>query len=148
MLYDSGPSVKGRGYAIIHREDGTESVIEFENVVTTSGLARIAALLAQDSTSFPSHMSIGDGTVTPTASDTGLGNEIVRTALSGATASGVVLTFRGYFGQGDGNGSTLSEVGLHDSAAGGTFLARALLDSTIAKTASEAVSVIWTWTFS
>lgn len=115
-------------------------------MVVTTGLNRIAALLAQDSTAFPSHIAIGTGTTAAAAGDTALETEVDRNAIATTSSSGAVVTFKVFFGKTEANGNTISEVGLFDQAAGGTMFARTILGSTVVKDATKSLTITWTLT--
>lgn len=117
-------------------------------MVVTTGLARIAALLAQDSTAFPSHLAIGTDNTATQASDTTMGGEVDRNALGSTSSSGAVVTYKAFFGKTEGNTNTIWEVGLFDDATSGTMIARSILSSSVAKDATKSLTITWTFTFS
>lgn len=84
-----------------------------------------------------SHMAVGTGTTTPTASDTTLVTEVLRKArqqyLENDTTATSIVSMR--INTSEANGSTLTEVGGFDAASSGTMRFRLLLTST-AKTSS------------
>jgi len=138
--------ISGHVSVAVRHEDGTTSVVEQPNMIVTTGLERLAALFAQDSTAFASHIAIGTGTTAVTAGDTALETEVDRNALGSDTASGAVATFKAFFSKSEANGSTISEVGLFDQASTGTLIARSVLASTVAKDATKSLTITWTFT--
>jgi hypothetical protein len=143
MLDDT---LKTRGRVVI--EVNGIVVSDTPNLITTAGLTRLAALVAGTGATAPSHMAIGTGTTAPTISDTTLATEVDRNALVATTASANVVTYRAYWAKSDGNTNTIAEVGLFDAAAAGTLIARTILDSTVVKNATKALSISWTFTLS
>lgn len=121
-------------------------VVRKRNKVTAAGLALFAALMVGDSTATITHVGYGTGTTPAAAGDTALETEVGRGAYTSRTSAAGVLTVTFYLGSTDGNGSTLSEVGLLTAAVGGTLVARAVLGNTITKTSSVTVTFTWTVT--
>lgn len=140
--------VTGRVVVEVHHEDGRTETIEQDNLIVNAGRNRIAALIAEVSSAFPSHMEIGTGTTAAAVGDTALETAVVRNAIVSATESSGVATFKSFFSKSDANGSTISEVGMFDQSSGGTMFCRALLSTTVAKTSTISLSITWTWTFS
>jgi len=136
-------NIKGR--VRIEVSDGR--VFEQDNIVTNGGRDRIAALIAQDTTSFPSHIAIGTGSTAFVVTDTTLDTEVDRNAIASSTASSGATTFKAFFDKNEANGNTIAEVGIFDAAAAGTMLCAAVLASTVAKTSSVTLTITWTWTF-
>lgn len=145
MLANETMTPRGFVTVEVHGPDGTR-VVEQANVVTNGGRNRFAALIAQDSTAFPSYIGIGTGSTAADVTDTALGAEVDRNAIATATSSAGVITYKAFFSKTEANGSTIAEVGLFDQAAGGTMLCRSVLSSTVAKTTSIALTITWTIT--
>lgn len=137
--------MKIKGHVKIEVSDGR--VIEQDNVVVNGGRERIAALIAQDSTAFPSHIGIGTDNTAAEPTDTALGAEVDRNAIVSDSALNGVATFKAFFGKTEANGNTIAEVGMFDQASGGTMFCRSILSSTIAKDATKSITIIWTLTF-
>jgi len=137
---------KGRVTVEVITDDGT-TVLEQDNVVVNNGVARIAAIIAQDSSAFPSHIAIGTDATAAATTDTALGAEVDRNAIVTDFATGAVATFKAFFGKSEANGNTIAEVGMFDQASGGTMFCRSVLSSTIAKDATKSINITWTLTF-
>lgn len=137
--------MKIKGHVKIEVSDGR--VIEQDNVVVNGGRERIAALIAQDSTAFPSHIGIGTDNTAAAPTDTALGAEVDRNAIVSDSALNGVATFKAFFGKTEANGNTIAEVGMFDQASGGTMFCRSILSSTIAKDATKSITITWTLTF-
>ena len=121
-----------------------------DNVVVTSGrrwvLQQIASSEIQTAQSIV-QTAIGTSTAAPATSDTGLGSETVRKAIGTYTTSNLTSNPPSWraecsFATNEGN-TTLGEVGLFNSSAGGTMLARATY-GTLNKTTSNTLSVSYT----
>lgn len=140
-------SIKGRVYIDVLYENGDTRRIVQDNVVTNNGRDRIAALLSQSSTTFPSHIAIGTGTTAVAVTDTAMETEVDRNALTATTDSSGVVTFQCFFSKSEANGSTISEVGLFDAASSGTLICHAILGATVVKDNTISITVTWTITF-
>lgn len=137
--------MKIKGHVKIEVSDG--SIIEQKNVVVNLGINRFAALIAQDSSAFPSHIAIGTDATAALPTDVSLGAEVDRNAIVQDFAAGAVATFRAFFDKTEANGNTIAEVGMFDQASGGTMFCRSILSSTIAKDATKSITITWTLTF-
>lgn len=138
-------SVKGFVTVEVIHDDGA-TIVEQSNVVTNVGRNQFASLLAEDISTFPSHLAIGTGSTAATVTDTTLGAEVDRNALSSSSASAGVVTYKAFFSKSEANGNTIAEVGLFDAASSGNMFCRSVLSSTVAKTASVSLSITWTIT--
>jgi len=120
---------------------------QMHNLVVTAGRNLVRDLLKGDSSAILTHLALGTGTTAVAAADTTLDTEVFRDALTSLTAGASTLTCTYYLATGSANGNTLAEAGLLTAASGGTLYARALLASTIAKTAAISVTFAWTLAF-
>jgi hypothetical protein len=129
------------------RDADTGAVLAVErahNLVVDDGLDLIRDLLDGDAVAGITHLAVGTGTVAVTAGDTALGTEVFRDAVTSRTSYAQQLVVSYYLASGSANGYTLTEAGLFNAAAAGTMFARVKLASSIAKTASIAVTFTWT----
>lgn len=117
-----------------------KETFNFKNLVVTTGKNHIAARLGSSATAI-SHMAIGSGTVDPAASDTTLGTELGRVALTSTTVNTNVVTYVATFGAGVGTGA-VTEAGLFNAASAGTMLCRTKF-SVINKSASDTLTISW-----
>ncbi len=132
---------------------GDIEVLEFQNVIATTGKNSIASRLAggtANNVGAISYMGIGTGTNVPAAGDTTLQTEILRKLISTRSSSGAVATFRTFFTTAEGN-AALKEVGLFGddataTANSGTLFARRAINRT--KTSSETLTLEWSITIS
>jgi hypothetical protein len=119
--------------------------IHVPNLVVTVGKNHIAARLGSSATAM-SHMAIGSGAVAAAASDSALGTELGRVALTSTTVNTNVVTYVATFGAGVGTGA-VTEAGLFNAASAGTLLCRTLF-SVINKSASDTLTINWNVTIS
>ena len=118
---------------------------ELKNLVVTTGKTFIAARMVGTPTAM-SNMAVGSGSTAASASDTALGAELGRVALTSATSATTVVTYVATFGAGVGTGS-VTEAGIFNASSAGTMLCRTVF-SVINKGADDAMSVTWQITVS
>ena len=111
-----------------------------KNLVVTTGKTFIAARVVGTPTAM-SNMAVGAGTTAASASDTALGAELGRVALTSSTSALNVITYVATFGAGVGTGA-VTEAGIFNASSGGTMLCRTVF-SVINKGADDAMSVTW-----
>lgn len=143
----STDSMSVRGFVSVEviTDEGT-TVIEQSNVVTNVGRNRFAKLIAQDTSTFPGWIGIGTDNTAADVTDTTLGAEVDRNALTSDSANSGVITYKAFFSKSEANGNTIAEVGLFDAASSGNMFCRSILSSTVAKTSSVSLSITWTIT--
>ena len=93
-----------------------------------------------------SHMAIGSGSTAAAASDTALGNQLGRVALTSTTVSNAVVTYVASFPAGTGTGA-VTEAAILNASSGGTMLCRTVF-SVVNKGAQDSMTVTWTVTVS
>ncbi len=121
---------------------------ELNNLVVDSGLNLIAERLKDNATAVPSHIAIGTDATVPTGSQTALGAEIAREALSGvAIVAANTITFAANFAAGVGTGA-LIEAGLFNAGSGPDMIARTLFSGVVTKGAGDSLGIVWTFTIS
>ena len=98
-----------------------EVVQEVDNLVVTAGKGFVASRMAGTSANVMSHMAIGTGSTAASASDTALGSEAARTALTSTNVSGAVVTYVDTFAAGTGTGA-ITEAAILNASSGGTML--------------------------
>jgi hypothetical protein len=123
-----------------------EVVQEVENLVVTAGKGFVASRMAGTSANVMSHMAIGTGSTAAGASDTALGSEAARTALTSTNVSGAVVTYVDTFAAGTGTGA-ITEAAILNASSGGTMLCRTVF-SVVNKGASDSMTITWTVTAS
>lgn len=136
-------------HLILRGPDGTlKAERHAHNLLVDTGLAHIAdALSASPGENAMSHMAVGTDDTAADPSDTALGSQVDRNALTSRTDSGAVVTYVGDWAAGDATNSALAEAGIFNAASDGTMLARATF-TPIDKQAEDTLSVTWTVTFS
>lgn len=122
----------------------------FENLLVTVGrswvLGQLESVNIQTAQTI-SQLAIGSGTLAPTTADTGLNNEVTRIAIgtfstTGLTANPPSWQAQCSFATSQAN-TTLAEVGLFNSSAGGTMLAHATYASFV-KATSNTLNISYT----
>jgi len=68
-------------------------VQEVDNLVVTAGKGYVASRIKDASATAMSHMAIGSGSTAAAASDTALGSQLGRVALTSTTVSSAVVTY-------------------------------------------------------
>ena len=139
-------TIKGRlSYQLLDDQGVLKEEYEGPNMVVTAGLNFLAALLGGSAPTLMSHMAIGSSATAPSPTDTTLGGELGRVALSSTSPSGANVIYQATFPPGTGTG-TIAEAGLFNSGVGGTMLSRSTAISVI-KAAGDTLNIIWTITF-
>lgn len=125
---------------------------EQNNLVVTAGLNLIRACFDAGTGTAITHFGLGSGagsTTAVAASQTDLQgatkNRYALTAKIATTDATLVAQY--YLGSATENGNTINEAGLFTAASGGTMYNRVVLGTPIVKTASVAVSFVWTLTW-
>ena len=137
-------ALKMKGRLQIHLND--ELVQEVDNLVVTAGKGYVASRMKDTSATAMSHMAIGSGSTAAAASDTALGNELGRVALTSTTVSSAVVTYVASFPAGTGTGA-VTEAAILNASSGGTMLCRTVF-SVVNKGAQASMPVTWTVTLS
>ena len=96
------------------------------DLITNSGLARIAELATADSTQYFSHFAAGTDDSDEKKGDSALGDEVARVDIFNSgyqTGAGTSMRFAGFFNTGF-ETTTIAEGGVFDDEDGGTMLFR------------------------
>ena len=123
-----------------------ETVQEVDNLVVTAGKGYVASRMKDATATAMSHMAIGSGSTAAAASDTALGNQLGRVALTSTAVSAAVVTYTATFGAGTGTGA-VTEAGILNASSGGALLCRTVF-SVVNKGASDSMTITWTVTVS
>ena len=142
MDFNSALAMKGRLTIAIN----DEVVQEIDNLVVTTGKAYVASRMKDASATAMSHMAVGTGSTAAAASDTALGNESARVALTSTTVSGADVVYVATFAAGTGT-AALTEAAILNASSSGTMLCRTVF-AVINKGASDSMSVTWVVTAS
>ena len=123
-----------------------ETVKEVDNIVVTAGKGYVASRMKDASATAMSHMGIGTGSTAAAASDTALGSQSVRQALTSTTVSNNEVTYVATFSAGSGTGA-ITEAGIFNASSSGTMLCRTVF-STVNKASGDSMTITWTVTIS
>lgn len=137
---------------LLDKEGNTIEKREAKANLVVDVMSEVLANLISDSgsDSIVSHMAVGTDGTAATVSDTALGTEIYRFAVSGFSHPNPNETqWTATIGVGDANGNDLREVGLFNSAGSSTpkMVARFVISPEISKTAAFSVLFEWLITF-
>lgn len=96
------------------------------NLVVTTGKERIRDLIGEASAVGFTYMAIGEGAVSPSASDVALGNEVERESATVTYPASNQVKYEKVFNFTSGESYTITEAGLFDTAveSGSTMLNR------------------------
>ena len=123
-----------------------ETVQEVDNLVVTDGKEYVASRMKDATATAMSHMAIGSGSTAAAASDSSLGTELGRVALTSTAVSGAVVTYTATFAAGTGTGA-VTEAGILNASSSGDLLCRTVF-SVVNKGASDSMTITWTVTVS
>jgi len=142
MLNDNF-KLKGRVDLVLSNQDGkVKEIITIPNLVVNTGKNFIAARMASAANAVMSHMAVGNGNVAAAITDTTLGTEIARVALTGNSASANSVVYSASFIAGTGTGA-ITEAGIFNASSGGEMLCRTVF-AVVNKTAFDTLNVTWT----
>ena len=119
---------------------------EVKNLVVDDGLEFIASRMKDTTATAMTHMAIGTGSTAAAASDTALGTEAARVALTSTTVTANAVAYVASFGAGTGTGA-ITEAGILNANSGGSLLCRTVF-SVVNKGASDSMTITWTVTIS
>lgn len=131
---------------VTNPEGNVKQEVVVPNLVVTTGKNLIASRLKDTTDAAMSHMAIGTGSTAAAASDTALGNEAGRVALTSTTVTTNSVAYVASFGAGTGTGA-ITEAGLLNASSSGTLLCRTVF-SVINKGAADTLGITWTVTVS
>jgi len=144
MINDS-IEVTGELKLTLTRPDGhVKHEVIIPNLVVTTGKNYIASRIKDASATAMTHMSIGTGSTAAAASDTALGSEAGRVALTSTTVSTNNIAYVATFAAGTGTGA-ITEAGILNASSGGTLLCRTVF-SVINKGSADTLGITWTVT--
>lgn len=129
-------------------ETGKIEVLEYKNIVVTTGKQAIADVLRGNTANNRgqiTYCALGTSTTAVDVADTALGAELYRKQISVRSVSGAVATFKTFFDTSEANG-VLKEAGLFGDAAdgtpgSGTLFCHTLINRT--KTIAETLTLTW-----
>mgnify|MGYP003112191245 CR=1 FL=1 len=142
MQFESNMAMTGRLTIALN----DEVVQEVDNLVVTTGKGYVASRMKDATATAMSHMAIGTGSTAAAASDTALGSESARVALTSTTVSGADITYVATFAAGTGT-AAITEAAVLNASSSGTMLCRTVF-AVVNKGASDSMTVTWTVTAS
>jgi len=134
----------GKVHVTLTNERGEVIEQRATNLVVTTGKNFTASRMVGTTSGVMSHMAIGAGTTAAAASDTALGSELGRVALTASTSTNNVVTYTATFGVGVGTGA-VTEAGILNASSAGTMLCRVVFD-VVNKGANDTMAITWTVT--
>jgi len=123
-----------------------EVVQEIPNLVVTSGKAYVTSRMKDTTKGAMSHMAVGTSNTAAAASDTTLGSEAGRVALTSSTVSSNTITYVATFAAGTGSGA-LTEAGTLNASSNGDLLCRTVFP-VVNKGTSDSMTITWVITAS
>lgn len=120
------------------------------NVITDDYLDEIARAMNQANSATlaqPTHAAVGTDGSAENGSQSALQNEVARDSLDTQDNNDNEFTATAFYDSGEANGNTIREVGLFDSASGGTMINRAVVPEE-SKTSGITLTVNYTITWS
>tara|TARA_B110000902_G_scaffold115168_1_gene135325 strand:- start:393 stop:818 length:426 start_codon:yes stop_codon:yes gene_type:complete len=141
MLHDNFNMIGHLSIAI-----NDEVVQEVPNLVVTDGKEYVASRMKDTTKAAMSHMAIGTVSTAAAASDSALGGQVNREALTSATVAGTTITYIATFGAGSGTGA-ITEAGLFNQSSAGDMLCRTVF-AVINKGQNDAMTISWSVTVS
>lgn len=109
-------------------------------VLNNNFITDVKTAVKADINSNFNYIDFGTGTTAPTSSDTVMQSSIVRNARQAITTLSSSVIVSGFLGSGQGNASTISEIGTFNIASGGIMQDHALITG-IAKTSAKEIWV-------
>lgn len=147
MQHSSALNAKGR--LTIEQFDKDGNLIHTDkttNVVVSDGLDYITSRMKDATATAMSHMAVGSDNTAAASSDSTLGTELGRVALTSTSVSSNTITYVGDFPAGTGTGAVV-EAGVLNAASSGTLLCRTVF-SVVNKAAADTLKITWTLTVS
>ena len=141
MLHDNFNMIGHLSIAI-----NDEVVQEVPNLVVTDGKEYVASRMKDTTKAAMSHMAIGTVSTAAAASDSALGGQVNREALTSVTVAGTTITYIATFGAGSGT-AAITEAGLFNQSSAGDMLCRTVF-AVINKGQNDAMTISWSVTVS
>ena len=142
MKIQSDMEMKGR----LTIQVNDQVVQEVDNLVVTTGKGYVTSRMKDATATAMSHMAIGTSTTAAAASQTALGSESARVALTSTTVSGADVTYVATFAAGTGT-AAITEAAILNASSGGTMLCRTVF-AVVNKGASDSMTITWVVTAS
>jgi len=134
--------VKGNLEIILLDENGIQKDYrQVKNLVVAVGKDTIASRMVGNTTAIMSHMAVGSSNTAAATSQTALGGELGRVALTSSTRAANTITYVGTFPAGTGTGSIV-EAGILNASANGNLLCRTVF-GVVTKAAGDTIVITW-----
>lgn len=117
---------------------------KIKNLVVSVGKDWIASRMVNASSVVMSHMAIGTNDVAPNITNTSLGAQVARVALTSTTRTKNQVTYSASFPSGTGTGY-IREAGVFNSSSNGTMLCRTVF-TVVNKDILDTLTINWTVT--
>ena len=140
--------IKGKGIFTLTHKDGSQEVIEQDNIIVDSGFDFICDAIGNSARgNVMSYIAVGMGTADAASSQTALVAEIARQAATYAHTAGTkILTLTANFAAGVGTGA-ITEAGVLNASSAGTLLDRVVF-AVINKGADDSLNAVFQFTLS
>jgi len=144
MKIIEGIKLKGKIKIQVLKDGKVVKEVETENIITNVGRADVAGLINSTVTSPFTYVAVGSGTASPSATDTALQNERMRTNATVSRTTAVVPndTARWEAVFTATSDMVLTEAGLFNASSGGDMLARGTFPA-VSVASGESFRVIW-----
>jgi hypothetical protein len=140
-MFNDSLKVNGDVAIKLYNKDGSlKDERNIKNLVVTVGKNFIASRFT-GTTTIMSHMAIGSGAVAPALTNTTLGTELARVALTSSSVNGASVIYVASFPAGVGTGA-LTEAGVLNASSAGTLLCRTVF-AVVNKAVDDAMSITW-----
>ena len=123
--------------------------VDHHNLVVDAGKSFIASRIATNIETPMNHMALGQGSVSASAGDVSLLEEVAngRIAIASPIVTGNKIAFTGIFPPLVATGNAVCEAAIFNSLSGGTMLCRTVFPA-IVKSETDTVAISWTITIS
>lgn len=111
-------------------------------VLTRQHEIEVAKWIASESAVYATYMGVGDDTTAATTSDTALGNEITRVAVTSSTEENVAKFVAEFLSTNAAAGSTCQEIGTFSASSSGTMLEREVFPNSFDLSDSQDTQII------
>ena len=141
-MFTESINVKGNLEIILLDENGLQKDYrQVKNLVVAVGKDTIASRMVGNTTAIMSHMAVGSSNTAAATSQTALGGELGRVALTSSTRAANTITYVGTFPAGTGTGSIV-EAGILNASANGNLLCRTVF-GIVTKAAGDTIVITW-----
>jgi hypothetical protein len=142
-MFNDNFKLKGRVDLVLSNSEGeVKEVITIPNLVVNTGKNYITARMVSNANAVMSHMAVGNSGTAAALTDTALGAQVSRIALTGNAVTANSIAYTASFGAGVAT-DALTEAGIFNAASGGEMLCRTVF-AVVNKGAADTLNVTWT----